>query len=122
MLRLIAPPGLFPSICLKGLRRNFPGEEAERLSKGSRDPLFRKKSKRYDSSNRITQAQDNIGRAVSYSYDSSGRLFTVTDAKGGTTNYTYNSNSNMLMITGPRGLTSVDSMPETELPEQVRSH
>ena len=58
----------------------------------------------YDSSKRITQAQDNIGRTVSYSYDSSGRLSTVTDSKGGSTTYTYDSSNNMLTIQDPRGL------------------
>jgi RHS repeat-associated protein len=57
-----------------------------------------------DSSNRITQAQDNIGRTVSYAYDSSGRLSTVTDANGGVTTYTYDSNNNMLTIEDARGI------------------
>jgi YD repeat-containing protein len=37
----------------------------------------------YDTSDRITQAKDNLGRTVTYTYDASGRLWKVTDAKGG---------------------------------------
>jgi RHS repeat-associated protein len=42
-----------------------------------------------DASNRITRAEDNLGRAVSYTYHASGHLATVTDANGGVTQYTY---------------------------------
>jgi RHS repeat-associated protein len=57
----------------------------------------------YDSSNRITQAQDNAGRTVSYSYNSNGRLNQYTDANGGITSYAYDSNGRMYTITDPRG-------------------
>jgi RHS repeat-associated protein len=57
----------------------------------------------YDSSNRITQAQDSAGRSVSYSYDSNGRLKQYTDANGGVTSYAYNSQGLMYSITDPRG-------------------
>ncbi len=59
----------------------------------------------YDSSNRVTQAQDSIGRSTSYTYNSSGYLATATDVNGGVTSYTYDSNGNMLTITDPRGIT-----------------
>lgn len=45
----------------------------------------------YDASNRITQAQDNIGQSVTYTYDSAGHLWKVTDPNGGITTYTYDS-------------------------------
>jgi len=58
----------------------------------------------YDSSNRITQAADNIGRTVGYTYDTGGRLSTVTDANGGVTTYTYDSFNQMLTIQDPRNI------------------
>jgi RHS repeat-associated protein len=58
----------------------------------------------YDTSNRITQAADNIGRTVGYTYDSGGRLSTVTDANGGVTTYTYDSFNQMLTIQDPRNI------------------
>jgi RHS repeat-associated protein len=58
----------------------------------------------YDSSNRITQAIDNIGRTTSYTYNSAGYLATATDVMGGVTSYTYDAQGNMLTITDPRGI------------------
>jgi RHS repeat-associated protein len=61
----------------------------------------------YDSTNRVTQATDNIGRTVSYSYDSSGRLSQVTDPIGGVTQYTYDSSHRMLTVKNARGIVYV---------------
>ena len=49
-----------------------------------------------DSSNRITQATDDLGRTVTYTYDScgTGYLCKVTDANGGVTTYAYYTASN----------------------------
>jgi RHS repeat-associated protein len=58
----------------------------------------------YDTSNRITQAQDNINRTVQYAYDAGGRLSQVTDANGGVTKYTYDAFNEMLTIQDPRGI------------------
>ncbi|HEX7334055.1 MAG TPA: RHS repeat-associated core domain-containing protein [Pyrinomonadaceae bacterium] len=57
-----------------------------------------------DSSKRITQAKDNIGRIVGYQYDASGRLWKVTDPAGGVTEYTYDSSHRMLTIKDARGI------------------
>jgi len=43
----------------------------------------------YDSGNRITRAEDVLGRSVSYTYYGDGRLHTVTDVNQGVTTYTY---------------------------------
>ena len=59
----------------------------------------------YDSSNRVTQAQDALGRTVSYSYDANGRLSQVTDANNGVWKYYYDSNNNMTSIIDPRNIT-----------------
>lgn len=59
----------------------------------------------YDTSNRVTQAKDNIGRAVGYTYDANGRLWKVTDPAGGITEYTYDSSHRMLTIKDARGIT-----------------
>ena len=56
------------------------------------------------SSNRITQAKDNIGRTVNYAYDSSGRLWRVTDPSGGITEYTYDTSNRMRTIKDARGI------------------
>jgi len=58
----------------------------------------------YDTSNRITQAKDNLGRTVGYTYDATGRLWKVTDPKGGVTEYTYNAAHRMLTLKDPRGI------------------
>lgn len=58
----------------------------------------------YDTSDRITQAKDNLGRTVTYTYDASGRLWKVTDAKGGVTEYTYNAAHRLLTIKDPRSI------------------
>ncbi|HEV8441136.1 MAG TPA: RHS repeat-associated core domain-containing protein [Methylomirabilota bacterium] len=61
----------------------------------------------YDAGNRITRAQDNLGRVASYAYDASGRLTTVTDSNGGVTRYTYDASHRMLSVTDPRGVRSL---------------
>jgi RHS repeat-associated protein len=58
----------------------------------------------YDSSHRITRAEDNAARAVTYSYDSSGRLARVTDPAGQMTQYSYDSTHRMTQITDPKGI------------------
>ena len=58
----------------------------------------------YDSSNRITQAKDNLGRVVTYTYDATGRLFRVTDPAGGVTEYTYDASHRLLTIKDARGI------------------
>ena len=59
----------------------------------------------YDTSNRVTQAQDNMGRITSYTYDPiSGGLATATDANGKVTSYTYDPDGDMLTITDPRNI------------------
>src|SRR5204862_7831586 len=66
----------------------------------------------YDTSNRVTQAQDNIGRIVRYTYDSRGRLATVTDLNGGVTTYGYDTSGDMLTIKDARGLTFLTNRPD----------
>ncbi len=58
----------------------------------------------YDTSNRITQARDNLGRTVGYEYDAAGRVWKVTDAKGGVTEYTYDAAHRMLTVKDPRNI------------------
>ncbi|HEX2269002.1 MAG TPA: hypothetical protein VHH35_05690, partial [Pyrinomonadaceae bacterium] len=60
-----------------------------------------------DSSKRIAQATDNIGRSIGYTYDGSGRLWKVTDAKGGITEYLYDTNDRMLTVKNPRNIVYV---------------
>ncbi|BCJ55405.1 hypothetical protein Asp14428_68800 [Actinoplanes sp. NBRC 14428] len=55
----------------------------------------------YDSSSRVTRAEDVLGRAVSYTYTADGRLETVTDVNDGVTRYTYES-GRLKTITDPR--------------------
>lgn len=57
----------------------------------------------YDSSDRITQAKDNIGITVTYTYDASGRLWKVTNPLSELTEYTYDSSHRMLTIKDARG-------------------
>ncbi|WP_285473472.1 RHS repeat-associated core domain-containing protein [Actinoplanes sp. NBRC 101535] len=45
----------------------------------------------YDSSNRVTRAENILGHAVTYTYTSDGRLETITDVNQGVTTYTYES-------------------------------
>ncbi|HET6482782.1 MAG TPA: RHS repeat-associated core domain-containing protein, partial [Actinoplanes sp.] len=45
----------------------------------------------YDSSNRVTKAENVLGQSAAYTYYSDGRLETVTDANQGVTTYTYES-------------------------------
>jgi RHS repeat-associated protein len=61
----------------------------------------------YDSTNRITQVQDNAGRSVSYNYNDAGLIGAVTDVNGGSTQYTYDSNNQMTAIKDPRGITYI---------------
>ena len=35
----------------------------------------------YDTSNRVTQAADNVGRTVTYTYDTSHRMLTIQDGR-----------------------------------------
>ena len=63
----------------------------------------------YDSSNRITQAQDSAGRTTSYTYNAAGYLATATDANGGTTTYTYDNNGNMVSVQDPRGIVYIQN-------------
>ncbi|MBA3734958.1 MAG: IPT/TIG domain-containing protein [Actinobacteria bacterium] len=61
----------------------------------------------YDTSHRVTQAQDSAGRTVGYSYytgTGTGELQTVTDAKGGATTYTYDASHQMKTIKDPRNV------------------
>lgn len=57
-----------------------------------------------DSSKRISQAKDNIGRTVNYTYDANERLWKVTDPSGGITEYTYDAADRMLTIKDPKGI------------------
>jgi RHS repeat-associated protein len=61
----------------------------------------------YDSSDRVTQAKDNIGRTLTYTYDASGRLWKVTNPLGGLTEYTYDISHRVLSIKNPRGISYV---------------
>ena len=56
-----------------------------------------------DSSGRITQAEDDIGRTTGYSYNAAGYLASVTDQNGGVTSYSYDSAGRMLSFTTPNG-------------------
>ena len=67
-----------------------------------------------DTSKRIAQATDNIGRVVSYTYDASGRLWKVTNAKGGITEYTYDSSDRMLTIKDPRNIVFLTNEYDTQ--------
>jgi RHS repeat-associated protein len=60
-----------------------------------------------DSSKRIAQVTDNIGRSIGYTYDANGRLWKVTDAKGGVTEYLYDSSDRMLTVKNPRNIVCV---------------
>jgi RHS repeat-associated protein len=77
-------------------------------------PNARSISFTYDSDNRITQAQDNIGRTVSYQYNSAGYLSQFTDANGGITQYTYDQNGNMTSIQDPRGITYLTNVYDSQ--------
>jgi RHS repeat-associated protein len=58
----------------------------------------------YDTSNRVSQAVDNIGRTVTYTYDAGGRLWKVTNPNNGVTEYTYDASNRMLTIKDARGI------------------
>jgi RHS repeat-associated protein len=62
----------------------------------------------YDTYNRITQAQDNIGRVINYHYDSCGRMDWSQDAKQQFTYYTWDTNvscsTRMVTIKDPRNI------------------
>jgi YD repeat-containing protein len=68
------------------------------------DPVGRKLTLSYDSTNRITSITDPIGRTVTYIYNSQNTLATVTDPEGGVTRYDYDSDNNVIRITDPRGV------------------
>lgn len=63
-----------------------------------------------DTSKRIAQATDNIGRSIGYTYDANGRLWKVTDAKGGITEYLYDVNDRMLTIKNPRNIVYITNV------------
>ena len=67
----------------------------------------------YDSSDRITQAKDNLGRTVNYTYDTAGRVATVTDVMGGVTEYTYDGAHRMLTIEDPRNIVYLENEYDT---------
>jgi len=56
----------------------------------------------YDSADRVTRAEDALGRSVGYAYDTDGHLRTVTDTNGGVTTYGYES-GRLKLITDARG-------------------
>ncbi|MEU4244099.1 RHS repeat-associated core domain-containing protein [Actinoplanes sp. NPDC026619] len=58
----------------------------------------------YDTGNRVTRAEDALGRSVDYGYDSDGHLHTVTGPDHGVTTYTYES-GRLKTITDARGTT-----------------
>lgn len=55
----------------------------------------------YDSSGRITQTKDSLGRAENYTYDSSNNVIKYQDFNGNFWNYTYTSSGNISTITDP---------------------
>jgi RHS repeat-associated protein len=61
----------------------------------------------YDTSNRVIQATDSVGRHVGYEYNASGRVWKVTDVAGGVTEYSYDSFNRLRTITDPRGFVHV---------------
>jgi RHS repeat-associated protein len=67
----------------------------------------------YDTSNRVTQAQDNIGRTVTYTYDANGNLATVTDPENHLTTYTYNAANRMETIKDGRDIVYVTNQYDT---------
>jgi len=78
------------------------GGQTGNITKITTNPTGRWVEFTYDTSNRITQAKDNIGRTVTYTYDASGRLETVTDPAGGVTRYTYDAAHRVLTLKDPR--------------------
>jgi RHS repeat-associated protein len=58
----------------------------------------------WDTSNRVTQATDNIGRSVIYTYDADGNLWKVTNPNNEVTEYTYNASHQLLTIKDARNL------------------
>ena len=91
------------TITLTWSNTNFFGSGTGRYSRWRRQAADSSNS-RYDGSNRITQAKDNIGRTVGYQYDASGRLWKVTDPANGVTVYTYDTSHRMLTIEDARGI------------------
>lgn len=55
----------------------------------------------YDSANRITRAEDVLGRSVVYTYNADGRLETVKDPENGVARYSYE-NGLLKTITDPK--------------------
>lgn len=68
------------------------------------DPVGRKLTLTYDSSNRIVSITDPVGRQVTYTYDTLGRLATYTNAEGGVTSYQYDPGHRLTQVTDPRGV------------------
>jgi RHS repeat-associated protein len=58
----------------------------------------------YDTSNRVTRAEDIIGRVVTYDYDASGRLIKVTGPGTNVTKYTYNASHQLITATDARDI------------------
>src|SRR5207237_1309765 len=56
-------------------------------------------------SNRISSAQDNVGRTVGYTYDASGRLWKVTEPAGKITEFGYDTSNRLTTIKDPRLIT-----------------
>jgi RHS repeat-associated protein len=67
----------------------------------------------YDTSDRITQASDNIGRTVGYTYDTNGNLSTVTDPESNVTTYTYDTSHQMLTIRDGRNIVYLTNQYDT---------
>jgi RHS repeat-associated protein len=67
----------------------------------------------YDTSNRITQATDNIGRTLSYTYDANGNLSTVTDPENNVTTYKYDASHRLLTIKDGRGIVYLTNQYDT---------
>lgn len=67
----------------------------------------------YDTSNRITQAKDNIGRTVGYAYDANGNLSTVTDPENNVTTYKYDASHRLLTIKDGRGILYLTNQYDT---------
>src|SRR5205823_4606857 len=61
-----------------------------------------------ETSARLTQVRDALGRTVQYAYDpASRRLQSVTDAAGGETRYAYDVDGRLLSIRDQKGVTYV---------------
>ena len=66
----------------------------------------------YDTSHRVIQARDNIGRTVGYTY-LNGRLDTVTNPDGKITHYGYDASGRLATIKDPRNITYLTNTYDT---------